>query len=72
MRSTEHPPHDNNQRMNRRGFLGGALTALAGAAAGATSATMAGIFGKRDPAPIHRAFVEQCLADHGYRTIGWD
>jgi predicted aldo/keto reductase-like oxidoreductase len=34
MRSTEHPPHDNKPRMNRRGFLGGALTALAGAAAG--------------------------------------
>jgi hypothetical protein len=47
-------------------------TAAAGATAGATHATMGGIFGKRDPAPIHQAFVQQCLADQGYRTIGWD
>ena len=47
-------------------------TAAAGATAGGTRAIMGGIFGKRDPAPVHRAFVEQCLRDLGYQTIGWD
>ena len=51
MRSTEHPPHDCIQRMNRRGFLGGALTALAGAAAGAVRPLRAApVAGPEEPA----------------------
>ncbi len=45
--------------------------AAAGAAAGTTSGLFHGIFHSSDPDPIHRRFVEQCLSDKGYKTIGW-
>ena len=45
--------------------------AAAGAAAGATSGLFHGIFHSSDPDPIFRGFVEQCLSDKGYQTIGW-
>jgi len=45
--------------------------AAAGAAGGATGGLARGIFGSRKNDPIFQRFVEQCLRDRGYTTIGW-
>ena len=45
--------------------------AAAGAAGGGASGLMHGLFRSRDPDPIERAFVQECLHDRGYRVIGW-
>jgi len=45
--------------------------AAAGAAGGATGGLAHGIFGSRKNDPIFQRFVEQCLHDKGYTTIGW-
>lgn len=46
-----------------------------GAAAGAAGAGAAGfvrsLFGTREPDPIYKRFVERCLREMGYETIGW-
>lgn len=42
-----------------------------GAAGGAAGGLVRGLFRSRDPDPIQRRFVEECLRDQGYRTIGW-
>lgn len=46
--------------------------AAAGAAGGGTAALLHGIFRSRDPDPIERSFVEQCLGERGYQVIGWE
>lgn len=46
--------------------------AATGAAAGGAAGFMRGLFRSREPAPIHKRFVGMCLADRGYRVIGWD
>jgi hypothetical protein len=43
----------------------------AGAAAGATRGLLRGGRAARDPDLIERRFVEECLAERGYRPIGW-
>jgi hypothetical protein len=43
----------------------------AGAAGGATRGALGGLFRSRDPDPIQRAFVEECLRERAYRPIGW-
>ena len=43
----------------------------AGAAAGAAGGLVRGLFRSRDPDPVHRAYVETCLRERGYRPIGW-
>jgi outer membrane lipoprotein SlyB len=63
------------------GAVGGAIWgnagsgAAGGAAAGATAGVLGTLFGwmmsKSEPEPVYRAFVERCLADKGYQTIGW-
>ena len=45
--------------------------AAAGAAAGGARGAVTGIFGARDPDPLFKRFVDQCLAERGYRVIGW-
>jgi predicted small lipoprotein YifL len=45
--------------------------AAAGAAGGATAGFMRSLFGARDPDPLFRSFVETCLRERGYETIGW-
>jgi hypothetical protein len=30
-----------------------------------------GLFAWREPDPIERAFVQECLGERGYRVIGW-
>jgi len=45
--------------------------AAAGAAGGGARGLLHGLFRSRDPDPIERAFVQECLGEHGYRVIGW-
>lgn len=53
-------------------IVGGAgRGAAAGAAAGATGGFLTGIFGRSEPDPVYRRFVERCLRERGYATIGW-
>jgi hypothetical protein len=59
------------------GAVGGAIWgspgrgAAGGAAAGATAGLIRGLFQTREPDPVFRGFVERCLRDRGYDTIGW-
>ena len=63
------------------GAAGGAATgavlgsvgrgAAAGAAGGAAVGCLQGLFGSREPDPVHRQFVDRCLRDKGYEPIGW-
>jgi len=46
---------------------GAAVGAAGGGAAGGTR----GLFRSRDPEPVFRRFVEQCLREKGYKPIGW-
>jgi hypothetical protein len=46
---------------------GAAAGAAGGVAAGATS----GIFRSREPSPVYKNFVNRCLHEKGYATIGW-
>lgn len=43
-----------------------------GAAAGGARSLVRGLFAWRDPDPIERGFVQECLGERGYRVIGWD
>lgn len=59
------------------GAAGGAVVGHAGrgagvgAAAGGARGAMRGIFGARDPDPVFKRFVAECLAERGYQLIGW-
>lgn len=60
------------------GAVGGAIYgsaargAIAGAAGGATAGLIRGMFDRNDPAPVYRAYVNRCLDEQGYESIGWD
>jgi hypothetical protein len=45
--------------------------AAAGAAGGGVRSFLHGLFRWRDPDPIERGFVQECLRERGYRVIGW-
>lgn len=45
--------------------------AAVGAAGGATGGLIRSMFRSRDPDPIERNYVDQCLREKGYQTIGW-
>jgi len=45
--------------------------AATGAAGGGTGGFARGVLGSRKNDPIFQRFVEQCLRDNGYTTIGW-
>lgn len=45
--------------------------AAAGAAGGGASSLLHGLFAWREPDPLQRAFVQECLSERGYRVIGW-
>jgi len=45
--------------------------AAAGAAGGGAGGAMRGILRSRSPDATTRRFVERCLRDKGYETIGW-
>jgi hypothetical protein len=44
----------------------------AGAAAGVTAAATRGIFKSKEPSPVYKSFVNRCLSEKGYSTIGWE
>ncbi len=48
------------------------LGAAAGAAGGGARSLLRGLFAWRDPDPIERGFVQECLHERGYRVIGWE
>ena len=62
------------------GAVGGAITgspglgAAIGAAVGATQGFLVGLFraGSSDPSPAYQNFVNRCLKERGYETMGWD
>jgi len=45
--------------------------AATGAAGGGAGGFIRGLIGSRDPDPLFRRFVEKCLSDKGYETVGW-
>jgi outer membrane lipoprotein SlyB len=45
--------------------------AARGAAGGAVAGLFRGMFRSRDPDPIERNYVDQCLRERGYQPIGW-
>ncbi len=45
--------------------------AAIGAAAGGVASFMRGLFSAKDPEPVAKRFVERCLSERGYETLGW-
>lgn len=45
--------------------------AAIGGAGAATARLVSGTFGASDPTPIFMRFVDQCLREKGYQTLGW-
>jgi len=45
--------------------------AAVGAAGGATGGLIRSMFRSRDPDPIERNYVDTCLREKGYQTLGW-
>lgn len=56
------------------GAIGGnpGEAAAQGAAAGATGGLIHGIFRSTEPSSVYKSFVERCLHERGYDTIGWE
>jgi hypothetical protein len=46
--------------------------AAAGAAGGGARSLLRGLFAWREPDPLERSFVQECLQERGYRVIGWE
>ncbi len=47
-------------------------SSLFGAAAGATAGLMRGLLRRSPPNHAYRNFVNQCLSERGYQSVGWD
>ena len=45
--------------------------AAVGAATGAVGGFFSWLFGSAEPHPVYVRYVDTCLAERGYRTIGW-
>ncbi len=60
------------------GAVGGAVSgnagrgAATGAATGATAGLLHGLFTASEPTPVYKNFVQRCLSERGYETIGWE
>lgn len=60
------------------GAVGGAIRggagigAAVGAAMGATVGFFRGLFQASEPSPTHKTFVNRCLRERGYESIGWE
>ena len=60
------------------GAVGGAIRGSAGtgaaigAAVGATAGLLRGLFQASQPTPTFKAFVNRCLHERGYESIGWE
>lgn len=46
--------------------------AATGAVSGAVGGLLRGMLSSNEPSPIYKNFVNRCLADKGYQTIGWE
>ncbi len=46
-------------------------SATAGAVGGGAGGAASGLFDSRDPDPVFKRFVERCLYEKGYETVGW-
>jgi hypothetical protein len=44
---------------------------MVGAAVGATVGFLQGVFRPAYPSRAHVAYVNRCLSDRGYETVGW-
>jgi len=51
---------------------GAGIGAAIGAATGATAGFLRGLFQTSQPTPAYKAFVNRCLSERGYDSIGWD
>ena len=51
---------------------GAGIGAAIGAATGATVGLMRGLFQVSQPTPAYKSFVNRCLSERGYESIGWD
>lgn len=60
------------------GAVGGAITGSAGtnaaigAATGATAGLLHGLFHSSTPSRAYRRFVDRCLEERGYESMGWE
>jgi hypothetical protein len=60
------------------GAAGGAVVgsagrgAAVGAASGATAGLMRSIFSREQPSQPYRNYVDRCLEERGYESMGWD
>ena len=67
------------------GAVGGATGAVGGAISGGLEpgqpseqlweprwAYFAGLFQASQPTPVHKSFVNKCLSERGYESIGWE
>ena len=60
------------------GAVGGAIVGSAGsgsaigAASGATAALLGSLFAPKPVGQAHMTFVNRCLAERGYESIGWE
>jgi len=46
--------------------------AAIGAAAGASTGLIRGLYKASKPTPVYKAFVNRCLKERGYDTLGWE
>lgn len=51
---------------------GAGIGAAVGAAVGATFGFIRGLFQASEPHPAQKAYVNRCLKERGYETIGWE
>lgn len=60
------------------GAVGGAIVGSAGtgaaigAASSATASLLRSLFGSKPPSQTHMRFVDRCLRDRGYESMGWE
>ncbi|MCP4327181.1 MAG: hypothetical protein GY791_01930 [Alphaproteobacteria bacterium] len=56
------------------GAIGGNVGrgAMIGAAVGATAGLLRAAFSRPRPGQAHMNYVNRCLSDRGYETVGWD
>ena len=60
------------------GAVGGAVVghpgrgAVVGAAAGATGGFLRGLFRRSPPSNAYKQFVQRCLKERGYDSVGWE
>jgi outer membrane lipoprotein SlyB len=52
-------------------YGGAGRGAAAGAAGGVVSTVTSGIFESKEPSPVYQNFVNRCLHEKGYESIGW-